>query len=419
MSDKLIIGFDLCDTYTQIAIYDEDKKEVENVKLTDDLEEIPTTICKVRRRDEWKIGAAACEMALFGSGIAVDKLLRLVKKGGYSTLEGTTYQASDLLELYIREAFEYVTAKYSKDIDKVVFTVKELDCVLVNCIVESAVKAGVDKDSVMVISHTESFLYYLLRQPAENLANYSVLFDLSSEGLSYYECQIQRGVSPQIAQAKVTELEEGFSLDILESEPGKKLADNIFSACVDRQFSGKIISNVYMTGRGLLGIQEWGSKSLKTICNRRRVFLDNAMFAKGAVWAAKMAEGSEPVVPYVMICDGRIWASVSINMVVAGAPKTLTLISAGQRWYDTKSHTEFILDDADSIDINITPAGVKKSTLKRITLGEFPERPNKTTRVGMDLEFTSETELLVTLKDMGFGELFASSGVVLRREISL
>lgn len=418
--DGLIIGFDLCDSYTQIAVYDAEAVDAVGVEFAEGMEEIPTTICKSRRKDEWKIGEAACEMALLGAGIVVDKLLRLVKKGGHATLENRTYQAQELLEIYIREALNYVKEKYDKCIDRIIFTVDELDRVLLDEMMKSVQNLGFSKEQVEIISHSESFLYYLLRQSTDNFANLAAVFDLSKEGLWYYECDVLRGMNPQIARAAGTRLEEGFSLDILESEAGRKLADNIFQACVDRQFNRKIVSSVYLTGRGMKEVQDWGGKSLARICNRRKVYLESQLFAKGAVWMG--VTKSDPALvkyPYIMIGEGRILADVGMTMQVAGVSKSLLLLEAGDRWYTARGRVEFILDDCDSIDLQITQAGIKRSVTKKIPIGELPNRPNKTTRVRLEVEFTSETDLRVTITDLGFGELFPSDGMVLVRELSL
>jgi hypothetical protein len=416
----LIIGFDLCDSYTQIAVYDENGADAVGMEFSQGMEEIPTTICKCRRKDEWKIGEAACEMALLGAGIVVDKLLRLVKKGGHATLENRTYQAQELLEIYIREALAHVREQYDKPIVKIIFTVDELDRVLLDDMMKSTVNLGFQKEQIQIISHTESFLYYLLRQNTDNFANLATVFDLSKEGLWYYECDVLRGMNPQIARAAGTRLEEGFSLDILESEAGRKLADNIFQACVDRQFNRKVVSSVYLTGRGMKEIQEWGSKSLTRICNRRKVYLESELFAKGAVWMGVSLEDAELVrYPYTMIGEGRILADVEMTMQVAGISKSLLLLQAGDRWYTARGRVEFILDDCDNVELQITQAGAKKSQVCRIPLGELPNRPNKTTRVRLEAEFTSETQLRVIITDLGFGEMFPADGCVLVREISL
>ena len=49
---------------------------------------------------------------------------------------------------------------------------------------------------------------------------------------------------------------------------------------------------------------------------------------------------------------------------------------------------------------------------KRIAMAlpGLPERPAKTTRLGVSLQYTSQVECRVVVKDLGFGEMFPSSG---------
>ena len=59
---------------------------------------------------------------------------------------------------------------------------------------------------------------------SEIWANQTVMFDLTEEGLSYYELKVIRGKKPQVIEAKHEVLDEGFSLSVLESPMGEKMA---------------------------------------------------------------------------------------------------------------------------------------------------------------------------------------------------
>ena len=58
----------------------------------------------------------------------------------------------------------------------------------------------------------------------------------------------------------------------------------------------------------------------------------------------------------------------------------------------------------------------KKLVMK---LPGLPKRPNKTTRLALELVFLSPKECRITVTDRGFGELFPSSGKIWRETISL
>ena len=67
----------------------------------------------------------------------------------------------------------------------------------------------------------------------------------------------------------------------------------------------------------------------------------------------------------------------------------------------------------------MTPLDSRKKKLVSIPLEGFPERPERTTRVHIQVKFLDENTMDVRLKDQGFGELFPSSGVQIRQEVML
>ena len=54
--------------------------------------------------------------------------------------------------------------------------------------------------------------------------------------------------------------------------------------------------------------------------------------------------------------------------------------------------------------------GEAKEKRIAMALPGLPERPERTTRLGVNLQYTSQDECRVTVKDLGFGEMFPSSG---------
>ena len=88
--DKLIIGIDLCDTYTQAA-----------VQGRESVWSLPTVICRKKNLEEWFIGEEAYKYTLLGDGVIVDKLLSLALKDGTSTIGSIKYDGIGLLRTYL------------------------------------------------------------------------------------------------------------------------------------------------------------------------------------------------------------------------------------------------------------------------------------------------------------------------------
>lgn len=413
----LLLGIDLCDDCSQISFFNTKNLEAESVGMSEDDSQclIPTVLCKRKGNESWYIGEDAYRYALMGEGIMVDKLISLAAKGGTSTMEGTKYEAEQMLELFIGRLLMIPLTKYkTAEIEELVFTIQTLDPVVMDTLIRIADRLGVKRDRVHIISHTESFLYYVISQQKELWRNQSCLFDLTETGLHYYELRVIRGRSPQIVEVAHQELEEAFSLEILETKSGGKLADTILCSCAERLLNKKLMSSVFLTGRGF-ETNDWASGFLKFICNKRRVFAGQNLFAKGAAYIAFDNTLESTSYPYICICEGRIRYTVSMEAVCAGRNRQMIVAGAGTNWYEAKADIEFILDNKDSVDFTVTPADNPRQTKLSVPLKEFPVRPAKATRIEMIVAFIKEDCMMVRLIDKGFGDLFPSSGQEIKR----
>ena len=54
-----------------------------------------------------------------------------------------------------------------------------------------------------------------------------------------------------------------------------------------------------------------------------------------------------------------------------------------------------------------------------LDLREFPQREPNTTRIEVDFKYIDEDKFEIQIRDLGFGEFFESSGMVVKREITI
>ena len=73
-----------------------------------------------------------------------------------------------------------------------------------------------------------SFLYYVLNQKKEVWSSYVGLFDLSRQGLRYYEMKVQKGIRQTTVISDYENFDGPFDLNLLETETGQK---NYFLRC--------------------------------------------------------------------------------------------------------------------------------------------------------------------------------------------
>ena len=293
-----------------------------------------------------------------------------------------------------------------------------MDARLLDILMYCADFLEIPRERVHVISHTESFIYYVLSQKKELWTNQVGLFELSSERLCYYEMKVIRGMRRNMVQAEAQNQEEAFNLDILDSPSGSKLADKILCSCGEKLLGRKLFSTVFLTGKGFER-QNWAGGFMRFACNRRKVFVEEYLFARGAAYKGADYTHDATSYPYIFVCEGRLRAEVALRVMRRGRESSLVVASYGDNWYESKSSLDLIVDGQSEIEFTITPLDSKKRKLVRVPLSGFPDRPPRTTRVGLKVGFTNEETMMMVIEDKGFGELFPASGAVVRQEVSL
>ena len=406
--DGLIIGLDLCDAYTRICCHDQEKSWC-----------IPTVICRKKDEDMWYVGEEAYAYNLAGEGIIVDKLIKMTRKDGTATLGGTKYTGLDLLKLYLKKVIKLqVEEFFCSQVKELVITMPETPVKLLDALMYCADALEIPRERVHIISHTEAFVYYTLSQKKDVFANQVGVFDLSEDAFHYHELKVQRGLRKMTVVAEDEALEESFNLDILDTPSGGKLADRILKSCAERLLQKKLFSSVFLTGKGFER-HDWAADSMKVLCSRRRVYIEPELFARGAAYKGVDYLQDKTVYPFICICEGRLHSTVSMRVLHKDRESQLIVAAAGDNWYESRSSVDLIVDHQDYVEFLVTPMDPKQKRVVKILLEGFPKRPDRTTRIGVNVGFLDEKTMAVVLKDKGFGELFPASDAVVRQEVML
>lgn len=405
--DKLIIGIDLCDAYTQAG-----------GGRTDETWVIPTVICRKKTDGGWYVGEEAYKYTLMGEGVIVDKLLSLAVKDGTATISSVKYQGAELLRMYMERILAMIRAEYpGVPVAQLVISLENMEMKLMDCLMGCADALGISRDLVHIASHTECFVYYVLSQKRDVWGGQVGMFSLSDEALRYYELKVVQGPRQMTAWAEHEDLEEGFSLNVLDSPSGARMADQILCACGERLLQKKLYSSIFLTGKGF-GRTDWAPEFMKQVCHRRRVFAEPSLFARGAALKAGDYLEERSSYPFVCLCEGKLRSTVAMEVMKRDSRIQIALASAGESWYEARSVLEVILDGQEEIELIITsPQNPKQKRLVRIPLEGFPKRPPKTTRVRIAVGFLDERTMVVKIVDRGFGELFPKTDAEIRQEV--
>lgn len=406
--DGLVVGLDLRDAYTKICVYNEEKTWT-----------LPTVICRKKTLERWMVGEEGFASALDGSGAMVDKLVTQVLKQGTATIGGVCYQGRELMERFLSKVLELPALEFgTEEVSQLVVTMPVLHKELTEEIMGCAQRLGLPKERVHVISHGESFVYYVLSQKKDIWSNQVGLFDLTNEDLYYHELKVQRGMKKTAVQEESVRLEESFNLNVLDSVAGAKLADTILCSCGDRLLQRKLFSSIFLTGKGFES-QKWAGGFMKLLCSRRKVFAEQDLFAAGAALRGADLNREKTSYPFVMVCPGRLSATVSLAVEHKERMMELVAAQAGDSWYEAGSTMEFIVDRQDFVEFHIQPADDKKARNVKIPLEGFPNRPERTTRISVQIRFSDERTMWVSIKDLGFGELFPAGDAKIVQEVRI
>ena len=397
------IGLDITDEY--IAVY---VAESESVLIK------PAVIGCEKDGSIWYAGEDAYRAALSGTGVMTDGLLTLLMKDEEKELGGDVYKASELLSRLLSMLLEKALKEEGADAaDHVTAALHTADRELFDRIASCFYSMGYSEDKVTVISHEEAFMYFVLSQDRSFYTGNVELFDLRDGALSVYEFRVLRGTGKQYAACDCTE-EEGFRTEILRTDTGRNLGDRIMTETAKRHMEGRIFSAVFLTGAGF-SRTEWAKEFVSYTCRRRKLMLEEGVFAIGA-----SRSSDERMSEYVFMCDTRVSSEFSMMVEIKGRETELLLIPEGERWHNLRMEAQVMPCGQDYIDFIINPHGLNaEKQRKRVMLPELPGREDRATRLSVEIEALSAKAVKIKISDMGFGDIFPSSGAVLTEEIGI
>ncbi len=256
-----------------------------------------------------------------------------------------------------------------------------------------------------------------MNQKRELWTNDVAVFDFNTEHFTYRKLSIARNKQPNIIS--VTEVDYSNDIDItyLEDDRDKRSADERFLSIIKDEFYKQIVTTVFLTGVGFYS--DFAENSLVELCSKRRVFKGYNLFVKGACYDAMARYNKKDFSDYIIQCSGRTKAHIGLMINHSGRHTAVSVAKAGSNWYEAGARAECILDNVKSIQLVLTsPYGDYAKNIK-ISLEDFPDRPNKTTRVAISISFRDDDTFDVVVEDLGFGDFFRATHMVVKETFSV
>ena len=403
-----VLGIALSDISTNLIFYPDDEA------LT-----FPTVISKKKGEDAWVVGEDAYALALDGKGIITDKLLKLTRKDGIATIDGTRYEGKEILKIYFREIINAGMEKlYKEKPDEVVVAMSGLEEDIVGDIREAFVGLGYQPNHIHIISKEESFIYFVLSLKKDIWNNKVGMYDLSDVSLTYYEMLVNRNSRKLLVNAESENMDEAFNLQILNNPSGAKLADKILTSVAEKVMDKKKFSSIFLTGQ-VFAEHEWADGFISYLCSRGKVYLDTNIFAKGAAFKGVDLASENSIYNLTAICEGRLRSDVYINVDNNGKDGKIYLAKAGDFWDEPDTELLMIPDEKEVIDISV--AGIDGKVKKNIpiVLDFLPKRPIKTRRFYFRTKFLDDKIMNVEIEDAGFGDMYPPTDVKRNIEVNI
>ena len=464
---RYVIGYDLNDIQVQISYFELNKKR--RGKLVSDGENerlgVPTVLCKRKSVKQWSFGTEAQRLIRRDGEAEVNKLLSLALSGRSITIDGEDFNGIDLLILFVRKTLKLLSVYVSvEQIDNFVFTVPELNRDVLSVLERVAAAVPVERRRILFQSYSEAVYCYMIHQPEELWDPECVIFNHDGKSMTAYHMQMNHRTTPVVGVIDKT-VYDGLSIpdmstyydgeddeygddDVDGSRPSDdekgqggtgtqeelqdlKNARMMISSekeidAMDEELYGivhdflitRTIRSAYLLGPGFDG--EWCKKTIGFLCMGRRVFQGNNMYSKGACYyGMDKLYPSEINKRYIFLGEDKLKFNLGIYIDRKGKEEYIALADGGENWYDISAEVEFLLKGGSKVQLIVTPLDGKEIRVMDIVLDGLPDRPTKTTRLKLWVMFSSGNTLKAIVKDMGFGEIFQSSGLAWDRELTI
>ena len=176
------------------------------------------------------------------------------------------------------------------------------------------------------------------------------------------------------------------------------------------------ISSVFLTGVGFTN--KWMKKSTNVLCQGRRVFVGQNIYTKGACYRAVGGEYREFYDDYFVETKENVLFDVGISLEDEN-DTFVPITTGGSQWYNTHGRQVVIMDDTDKITIVYKNHKTEEEKREFVRIHGLPKRPNKTTKLSLEVEFDNPHEGAVIIKDLGFGKLFPTTNKIYRKEFHI
>ena len=103
------------------------------------------------------------------------------------------------------------------------------------------------------------------------------------------------------------------------------------------------------------------------------------------------------------------------NSVTSFVPIAL----GGREWYNMKGKRIIFLDNTNRIELLYRNRYQNEAMREIVEIQGLPNRPNKTTKLSLEVEMSQGDKGAVVIRDEGFGDLYPTTNKIYRKEFTI
>ncbi|HIX60357.1 MAG TPA: hypothetical protein IAA45_11680 [Candidatus Blautia gallistercoris] len=399
----ILVGIDFGPEKSQICYYDRKENTPVSMPMRAGTSqyEASTCLCRKTHQKGWSFGIEAEYFAKEHGGILVEDLYGISDRDTSIQVQEEEKEPWELLSLFFGEMLKMLgILEPVKHIKCLVITTPALTQKRVENLRKACDQLGFAKGQFLLVDYSESFFYYALSQRPDTWNRNVAWYAFRPESVGFRKLSMNISTKPVLVR-----LEEEVRTPLSEEAVDR---DIDFYQFIQHTMGTDLYSSVLITGEGF--DTEWAEKSVPALCRQqRKVFYGNNLFAKGACYAAKEKLEDKRLKGYLYAGDALVKTNVGMELMIMGSKAYYPLIEAGNNWYDCSASCEVLLDNRKELTFLVNHMGNTEKDKISMALPGLPIRPPKATRLHIELNYTSVKDCVITVRDMGFGELYPSS----------
>ena len=320
---------------------------------------------------------------------------------------------------FLQEQLLAVVSKAQLKQIRIMVTVPQLTPLLSSRIPQALELLGIPRKNIYIQDDLASFFHYTINQKKELWNADVVLLTCEKDVIEAHLLHIDRTKSPALATVESvgTQSMGERERDGRDDETWNQERDRLFFEILKKVFERRNVVTCFLVGSYFS--VDWAERSFRFLTSKRHAFLGANLYTRGACYAAMHRAGLIPAKDILYMGADIVRENLSLNMRVNGKEVSYPLVVAGVNWYEAHFECEMIADDGSDLTILTHSMNGGREVSHVLRLPGFPERPPRATRLRMTVYFTGPDCCFVEAEDLGFGDMYRSSGMRWKRRILL